>query len=146
MDRWTDQFVGDRMTVDREFSERIVASEFSNQEWGTIMTAVTFEITDPEDPETATLVADTSDIEHIMPAVADIDQPAMGQPTQQQSDEGLLGRLTSKLGLGSAREEDHTERIEHAEALAEEYATVFQEHLEAEGKWEQACTVAAQAE
>ena len=145
MDRWTDQFVGDRMIVDREFSERVVASEFSNQQWGTIMTAVTFEITDPEDPETATLIANTSDVEHIVPVLDEVDQPAMGQPTQQQSGDGILSRVVSRLGL-DGDETDHTETLEQAEALADEYAAAFQDHLEAEGKWEQACAVAATGE
>lgn len=142
MDRWTDQFVGDRMIVDREFSERVVASEFTNQEWGTIMTAVSFEITEPEDPEKATLVANTSDVEHIMPVLAEVDQPAMGQPTQQQARDGILSRVAKRLGFGEG-EEDHTEELEQAKALADEYAAAFQDHLEAEGKWEQACSVAA---
>ncbi|MFB6255890.1 MAG: DUF5799 family protein, partial [Haloplanus sp.] len=59
MSNWTDRIVGDRMAVDREFSDRVRASEFSNQEWGLVMTAVDFEIEHAEDPDRARIVADT---------------------------------------------------------------------------------------
>ncbi len=147
MGEWTDQFVGDRMAVDQEFSERVAASEFTRQEWGTIMTAVEFEIVEAATPEQAELVAETSSVEQIMPALEQIQEGmgAMGaEPTGQRQNEsgGLLGRITSKLGL-SEEGDDIDERLASAEGLADEYATAFQNHLEREGKWEQACSLAA---
>ena len=63
---WTDRIVGDRMTVDQEFSQHVRDSRFSNQEWGMIMTAVELEIENPSDPEAARIVADTSSLSSIM--------------------------------------------------------------------------------
>jgi hypothetical protein len=31
---WTDSIVGDRMSVDRAFNQRVADSEFTRQEWG----------------------------------------------------------------------------------------------------------------
>ncbi len=144
MSDWTDQFVGDRMVVDREFSDRIAASEFSRQEWGTIMTAVEFEIQNPDDPAQAQLVANTTDVEHIMPALEDIEAGlgAMAPSQQQSSGGGLFDRITSTFGLGDD-EPDTEQRLQKAEALVAEYAQAFQQHLEDENKWEQACAAAA---
>lgn len=150
MSDWTDEFVGDRMAVDREFTERITSSEFSSQEWGTIMTAVEFEIERPESPERAELVADTSRIETVMPALEDMQAKmgamASGQPTEgrESSGEGLIGSIAAALGVGGDGSGDVDEqRLDAAESLAEEYASAFQKHLEREGKWERACERAA---
>lgn len=147
MPGWTDHFVGDRMAVDREFSERVAASEFSSQEWGTIMTAVELEIEAPESPEDARVVADTSRIDQVMPALEEM-QGAMGAGGMpggagrgsSGSSGGFIGSIKDSLGLGSDATDD---RSEAAAALADEYARQFQEHLEAQGKWEQACLAAA---
>jgi hypothetical protein len=64
---WTDRITGARMQVDKEFQARVQGSECTNQQWGLIMTAVEFRIDDPETPEKATLVADTSKVEHSIP-------------------------------------------------------------------------------
>lgn len=150
MSRWTDQFVGDRMAVDRAFSERVAASEFSSQEWGTIMTAVELEIENPDDPEAAEVVADTSSVDQVMPALDEMRESmpgvaeAAGGSTRGSSgagsDGGLWFSLKRVLGLGTS-ESDH--RAEAARALAEEYARQFQDHLQEQGKWERACEVAA---
>ncbi|AGN00105.1 hypothetical protein L593_00750 [Salinarchaeum sp. Harcht-Bsk1] len=157
MTAWTDQFVGDRMAVDREFTERVAASEFSSQEWGTIMTAVEFEIEDPESPEQARVVADTSKVDQVLPAIESMREGmgmggapgaggggtnADGREGGAGSGSGLFGSIKDSLGLGGGGDEaDH--RAESAAALAEEYAQRFQEHLEEHGKWTRACEVAA---
>jgi len=148
MTAWTDQFVGDRMAVDREFTERVAASEFSSQEWGTIMTAVEFDIENPDAPAEARVVGDTSKIDQVLPAIEEMRGEAAfgGVPDDSGRDRGtggsgLFGSIKSSLGFGGDEETEH--RLEAAEALVEEYARQFQEHLEAQGKWEQACSIAA---
>lgn len=154
MSAWTDQFVGDRMAVDREFTQRIAASEFSSQEWGTIMTAVEFHVEDPESPEDAQVVADTSKIDQVLPAIDQMrDGMGMGGGTgagggssgadndSKRGGSGLFGSIKASLGMGG--DDDSAHRAEAAAALADEYAQQFQEHLENQGKWERACEVAA---
>ena len=157
MTAWTDQFVGDRMAVDREFTERVAASEFSSQEWGTIMTAVEFEIEEPESPANARVVADTSKVDQVLPAIESMREGmgmggapgAGGGGTGGNgrgsggSGSGLFGSIKNSLGLGGSGGDDADHRAESAAALADEYAQRFQEHLEEHGKWTQACEVAA---
>jgi aryl-alcohol dehydrogenase-like predicted oxidoreductase len=55
-DKWTDMLAGARMQVDQQFQSRLERSEFTNQEWGLVMTAVEFEIQNADDPENARAV------------------------------------------------------------------------------------------
>lgn len=144
---WTDRIVGDRMAVDQEFSQRIAQSEFSSQEWGMIMTAVDLEIENPEEPENASVVANTENLDQVMPAVDDVrDQMgAMGGAPAGSSSSGgggLVGSIKSLLGFGGSGGVD-ADRVHAAEELAQEYAAELQERLESQGKWEQACAAAA---
>jgi hypothetical protein len=148
MSDWTDRIVGDRMAVDREFSERISASEFSSQEWGMIMTAVEFEIENPETPSEATLYANTEKIDQIMPALDEVggEMSAMGGAPgggggSSSSGGGLFDTVKSALGFGDGSADE--ERITAAEALADEYAQQLQDRLEEHGKWTTACEAAA---
>jgi hypothetical protein len=151
MTGWTDHFVGDRMAVDRQFSERVAASEFSSQEWGTIMTAVEFDIEEPESPSRAKVVADTSKVDQVIPALEEMEQAmgagggASGGGSGRGNGPGLgggdvFGSIMDKLGLGG---DDAEDRAESAAALADEYAMAFQKHLKEQDKWERACEVAA---
>lgn len=148
MSDWTAEFVGDRMTVDQAFNEQVTASAFTHQEWGTIMTAVDFEIEGAETPATAELVANTEDVDQILPALDEIEQqrgamsPGGGGPTGDTGG-GILDTLTDRLGLGGG-DDDEDDRLAAAEGLADAYAEAFQEHLEDEGKWERACSLAAE--
>ena len=150
MSDWTDQIVGDRMAVDRQFNDRIAASEFSSQEWGMIMTAVEFDIETPERPEEATLVARTDDVDQVMGAVDDVREGlgAMGGPAPggQSGSEGggLFDSIRGALGLGGG-DDGSDARLDSAEALAEEYAQQLERHLKKQGKWERACAAAAGA-
>lgn len=148
MSDWTDRIVGDRMAVDREFSERISASEFSSQEWGMIMTAVEFQIESPETPSEATLIANTEKLDQIMPALDEVGSGmaamggAPGGGTESRSSGGgFFDTVKSALGLGDGSSDD--ERITAAEALTEEYAQTLQDRLEEHGKWATACEAAA---
>jgi len=125
---WQDLIVGDRMEVDRNFEERVRQSRFSRQEWSLIMTAIELEIEGEGD--SARLVANTSQIEAILPELERIksENPMM----DADASGGFLSGLKSSLGLGGGVDEA---TLEEAEALASDYATTLQNHLEGTGKW-----------
>ena len=143
---WTDQIVGERMTVDREFSSRVAGSRFSNQEWSLIMTATEFEIERPEDPDQARLVANTDKVEQILPELEKIrTQTAAGAP-QGRADGGSGGGLVSSIkglfGIGGSGGVSEAER-EAADQLTDEYAKALQQRLESKGRWEAVRAAAA---
>jgi hypothetical protein len=141
MSEWTDSIVGDRMTVDREFNDRVTASEFSNQEWGLIMTATELDIENADNPETARLIADTENLSQIMPEL-DTVRSQMSQMGGSPGDSGrnpgggVVESIKGVLGLGGDDGSDE-ERLEAAENLAQAYADELQTHLESTGKWKQ---------
>ncbi|PSP82847.1 hypothetical protein BRC83_08530 [Halobacteriales archaeon QS_1_68_17] len=137
---WTDRIVGDRMTVDRQFADRVEQSQFSRQQWGLIMTAVEFDIEHPGDEERARIVPDTTHLSDIMPELDNVDQAmgAMGGGGRGggggNSGGGVFASIKRSLGLsGSGGGGD--ERLDAAERLVEQYATDLQSHLEEKGKW-----------
>jgi len=140
---WTDAIVGDRMTVDREFNQRVAASEFTSQEWGLIMTATEFEIEHADDPERARIVADTDKLPQIMPELENIRSQvssmggAPGGSSGSSSGGGLLDSVKGALGLGGGGGGGKNQQLEAAERLTQEYADELQSHLEQKGKWEQ---------
>ncbi|MES3160345.1 MAG: DUF5799 family protein [Halorubrum sp.] len=145
MSEWTDAIVGERMTVDNRFNDRVAASRFSSQEWGLIMTATDFEIENSDDPETARIVADTSNLPAIMPELQNVrDQvSAMGGAPGGGSggsgaSGGVIDSIKGALGFGGGGGSGPSdEEIEAAEQLVQEYADELQAHLEDVGKWEQ---------
>lgn len=139
---WTDLVVGDRMRVDQEFAPRVETSRFSRQQWGLIMTAVEFDIENPEDPEEARLVSETSNLPHVIPELDEIDRQvaAMGGAPAGESSGGLLSGVLDAIGLGGGND---AEQLDAAERLTQEYADLLQAHLETEGKWERVRTAAA---
>lgn len=125
---WQDMIVGDRMEVDKDFEERIRQSQFSRQEWSLIMTAIELEIEGTG--EDARLVADTSQLEAILP---ELDRMKSENPMMaSDSSGGFLDSLKSSLGLGGGVDEG---TLDEAETLATDYAAALQEHLEENGKW-----------
>lgn len=129
--------VGDRMAVDREFSQRVTDSEFSRQEWGLVMTAVEFDIEHPGDDERAKLVADTSKVEQVMPEMESIQSQmnAMGGGQRKKESRGIFSSVKDALGLGGGGNGVDQDRLAAAERLAQEYADELQERLESQGKW-----------
>jgi len=154
-EHWTDRIVGDRMVVDQEFTDRIARSRFNRQEWGLIMTAVEFEITDPTDASDARLIADTSKLATVIPELDSIEELRMQRPTGSSGGPlgGILDNVRDTLGLGGSDgglpgpfgsdDEVDQERVEAARQLANEYARDLQTHLEKEGKWEEVRATAA---
>jgi hypothetical protein len=125
------------MEVDREFDEEVRASPLTPQQWRIAMTAVEFDIEGSEDPETATLVADTSKLRHVVPELDDVGD-ARGRPGDS-SGGGLVDAFRDALGLGGGDDE----RAAAAADLADRYAAELQAHLEREGRWAEFCRLAA---
>jgi len=141
MSDWTDAIVGDRMVVDREFSDRVSNSKFSNQEWGLIMTATDLEIEHADDPDRAQIVANTENLSQIMPELEEVrnQMPSMGGEKgggSGGSGSGIVDQVKGALGLGNGQAK-RQERTRAAEKLTQEYATELQRHLESKGKWDQ---------
>jgi hypothetical protein len=129
------------MAVDKEFGERVRESEFTSQEWGLVMAAVEFEIEGADDPETARVVADTSQVPQIMPELDNVrsQMGAMGgAPGGGSGGGGVVDSIKGALGLGGGDGADD-ERLAAAERLAQEYADELQERLEDRGKWTKIC-------
>ncbi|MFB6142507.1 MAG: DUF5799 family protein [Halorientalis sp.] len=145
-DHWTDHILGDRMTVDQEFADRVAQSQFTHQQWGLLMTAVEFAIEDPDDSEQATLVADTSDLPDVVPELDAMDQSpaAMTGRGAGSEGEGIVATLKGKLGLAEDDDGVDEEAVEAAEKLADEYAELLQRHLEERGKWAEVRDLARQ--
>jgi len=145
-DDWTGRIAGERMTVDKRFTDRVEASDFSNQQWGLVMTAVEFDIEGADDPETAQLVADTSKLQSIMPELDKVGQGAPmggqpgGSPGGDDAGGGFLAGVKSALGLAGDDEDDRTAE---AEQLAQAYADELQDELESNGRWERVCEQAS---
>ncbi|MEE6210359.1 DUF5799 family protein [Salarchaeum sp. III] len=140
MSDWQDRIVGERMRVDDEFQHRVEESSFSNQQWGLVMTAVEFDIENPGDPERARLVADTSNLTHVMDELDNVDAGMAAMTGGQQRDDdsgGILGGVKRALGLDGSDEERDEERESEAAALAQEYADALQEKLKENGRWEE---------
>jgi hypothetical protein len=139
---WTDAIVGERMTVDDRFNERVAASRFSSQEWGLIMTATELEIENSDDPEAARIVADTESLPAVMPELEAVRSQVAAMGGAPGADDrgsggGIVGSILGALGIEGDDDGPSDEEIEAAERLAQEYADELQAHLEEVGKWEQ---------
>ena len=143
MTDWTDSIVGDRMTVDREFNDRVANSEFSSQEWGLIMTATELDIEHADDPDRARIVADTEKLPQIMPELENVRSQMSqmgGAPGGDagSSGGGIVDSLKGALGLGGGGGTGvDQDRVDAAEKLTQAYADALQSHLESKDKWEQ---------
>ena len=143
MGHWTDSLAADRMAVDKEFGDRVRESEFTSQEWGLVMAAVEFEIEGADDPETARVVADTSQLPQIMPELDNVRSQMGGMggaPTGGSGGGGgggVVDSIKGALGIGNGDGGD--ERLATAEQLAQEYADELQARLEDRGKWKKVC-------
>ena len=144
---WEDRIVGARMATDQRFSDRVQASGFSRQEWGLVMTAVEFEVENPDDPEAARIVADTSKLPQIMPELENVAEQMggmAGPPGQDDAPGGpsVLDSVKSALGFGGGGSDP--EREENAAKLAQAYANELQDLLEERGKWTEVRELAAE--
>jgi hypothetical protein len=145
---WTDRIVGERMTVDQEFSTRVQDSRFSSQQWSLVMTATEFEIEHADDPDRARIVANTEKVDQIIPELENVDQQmgamgGQGGGGTSSSSGGLMDSILGALGLGDGGN-DHDEQREAAEQLTQEYADQLQSQLESKGRWESVRQAAAE--
>lgn len=144
---WRDQLAGARMQVDQQFNDRIVNSQFSNQEWGLIMTAVEFDIESPEKRDEAQLVARTENISQIIPELENLPQGMGGAPGGSSWGSGLVSSLRNALGFGNGSASGGDAEMERAATeLVEEYALELQNYLEEQGRWEEICKRAVSEE
>lgn len=130
---WRDRIVGDRMQVDQDFSETVRNSSLSRSEWSLVMTAVELDV--QGEGESATLVADTSQVESILPELEDLAERMGGMPGRQGSGDlgsGLIDSIRDSLGMGGGMD---PEKRNDALGLPGKYATALQRHLEQRGKW-----------
>ena len=144
---WTDMLAAERMRVDRKFEDQLEASSFSRQQWGLVMTAVEFRIDDPDEPENATLRADTSNLSSVMAEIKNLGErgggmgsPAGGAAAGSSGGGGLLSTLTGLFSGGSG---GGGALQNEAEELAAEYTEKLQSHLENRGRWQPICEQAA---
>ncbi|ELY56485.1 hypothetical protein C491_13137 [Natronococcus amylolyticus DSM 10524] len=147
---WTDRIVGERMTVDQEFSARVQDSRFSSQQWSLIMTATEFEIEDADDPERARIVANTEKVDQIIPELENVERQmgAMGGQGgggggASNSSGGVVDSILGALGLGGDGGDKEEEQLRAAEQLTQEYAEQLQSQLESKGRWESVRQAAA---
>lgn len=148
---WTDRIVGERMSLDQEFSSRVQNSRFSSQEWNLIMTATEFEIERPETPDDARIVADTDNVESILPELENVrsQMGAMGAGGQSGADGsssgGVVDSIKSALGVGGGSSGgSYDAEREAAETLTQEYADQLQSRLESNNRWQSVCDAAAE--
>lgn len=143
MSDWNDHIVGDRMTVDQEFSEQVQASAFTSQEWGLIMTATEFEIEDPGSND-AQIVANTENLPQMMPELENVRKQMPSPPGDgaSSSSGGILDSIMNALGMSDDGVDD--DELTEARQLTQEYATRLQQHLEKRGKWENVQEVATE--
>jgi hypothetical protein len=144
-DSWRDRIVGARLTVDSTFADRVQQSSFSRQQWGLIMTAVEFEIEQPDDPDAAEMIANTDKLTQVLPELDTIEQQmnAMGGGGREGGS-GFINGIKRALGLGSDASSVDGERESEAVQLTGEYATELQTYLESAGRWEEICELAAE--
>jgi hypothetical protein len=144
---WTDMLAAERMRVDRKFEDQLEASSFSRQQWGLVMTAVEFRIDGPEEPENATLRADTSKLSSVMSEIKNLGErgggmgsPSGGVAAGSGDGGGFLSKITGLFSGGGGGGALQNE----AEELAAEYAEKLQAHLEKRGRWQSICEQAAE--
>lgn len=138
---WLDRVAGARMEFDSEFSEVVAASDLTNQQWGLIMTAAEFRITDPGDPEQADLVPVTDNLSAVM---GQVEQLGEGMRTGGQRHVGGGGLMDSIKGFLGGGTDGNDELTQTAEDLLDQYADGFQERLIAMDRWEEVCAMAAE--
>jgi hypothetical protein len=136
-DDWQDLIVVARMSVDQQFADRVQASSLSRPQWGLVMTAVDFEFENPDDPDAARIVADTSSLKHVLPEMDNVDQQmgAMGAGGSSGGS-GVVGGIKDALGIGGG-DDDHEELADESRELAQAYADELQAYLEDEGRFEE---------
>lgn len=135
--------VGHRLAVDQEFAERLHESEFSSMEWDLIMSTVSFEMEEPDDPEAAAIVPNVEELPAAISAIEDLPDAGPGVhggPDRAGGSGGIVDRLTSRFGItGDEGPTSPDARRRAATALVTEYAEVLQIHLKQQRAWTALC-------
>lgn len=151
MPEWTDKLARARIQVDKEFHEEVKRTQFTEQEWGLVMTAVEWRVANPDDPEHARLVAETDNVKDILPQLTrirrDVETAAAGPDAARQRSlaEGFSGWINGFVEMLSraVTSESTDSRVEDAETLAAEYAERVQDYLERRNRWDEVRQAAA---
>lgn len=127
---------GHRMNADKAFSEQVAHSEFSRGEWELIMSVISFEIDDPQDPENASLLPVVDELDRALQAAKEV--PGANDPYSREggSSGGVIDRITGLFGGESKTTGD---RRGEAEALVGEYAQVLEAQLKEQAAWATLC-------
>ncbi len=133
---WYSRAVHERVTVDSAFNKHLRSKPITHHQWGLLMTAIEFDIVNPDEPERARIVPDLSKIDSVLPQVKEAEDAA-NAPTPDSA--GVVERVKRAVGL--AEPEDPYVRV--ARSLASQYATELQEELEKQERWEETCEWAA---
>lgn len=136
--------IGHRMNADKAFAGRLNESDFSRTEWDLIMSVVSFEIDDPEKPETANLRPVIENLDDAIAAADEVPKDDTSGPysSGDTSSEGLFDRLTGLFSGGKSS----GDRRREAEALVNEYTATLQEQLKEHDRWESVCEQCVEAE
>lgn len=137
---WRALIAAERMELDGEFSDRVRASSLSSQQWSLVMTAVEFEIENPDTPEDARMVANTDNLSAVASELDTVEAAKPGASARGGGGDGLLSRISDFFGSDGGGDD---ERLAEAEDLAGEYARRLQEKLVARDRWEDVCAHAA---
>ncbi|MFT4921403.1 MAG: hypothetical protein ACI8XM_000600 [Haloarculaceae archaeon] len=143
-DDWRDQLAGARMQVDQQFQSKVEQSQFNSQEWGLIMTAVKFDVEQPDSPEQARLVANTTKVAQIIPELERIQTEMGGQMQEGGSSGGGIVDKFKQYFSSSDSGANKAEQKAAATSLAEEYATDLQTYLEKRDRWDEIRQAAAE--
>jgi len=133
---WYSRAAHERVQVDQTFNARLRDKPVTAHQWGLLMTAIEFDIVNPEEPERARIVPDVSKVDSVLEQVKEAED-ASNAPAPDSP--GVVERVKRTLGLSDP--EDPYKRA--ARSLASQYATELQEELEEQGRWEESCQRAA---
>jgi hypothetical protein len=129
---WYSRAAHERVQVDSSFNSRLRDKPVTAHQWGLLMTAIEFDIVNPEEPERARIVPDVSKVDSVLDQVKEAeDAPNAPAPDSP----GIVERV--KRALGISESEDPYKRA--ARSLASQYATELQAELEKQGRWEESC-------
>lgn len=127
---------GHRMNADKAFSEQVADSEFSKGEWELIMSVLSFEIDDAQDPANASLLPVVDELDRALQAAKEV--PGVQDPysSEGRSSGVVIDRISGLFGGASKQIGD---RRAEAEALVDEYAQVLEAQLKEQAAWATLC-------
>jgi hypothetical protein len=149
MSHWTDAIISERITVDEEFEMNVAESEFTKQEWDTIMSMLELRMENVDDPENAQVSADVERLPQILKNMGSVEMRPSQSGTNTGEPKGIGGKLREKLfgvkvgdviNLDRGDDKINEGRLRTAEQLVEDYLNELQTQLEKTGSMARACS------